>query len=94
MFRNYKDSIFSLILVPLALALTVVFIYLIIHVDTQHVTIPDWYKPQLLEPAPIDDFIQYWKDKSFRYGVNTFAITFGFILPIYFIKRKIKIKVK
>ncbi|WP_273123427.1 hypothetical protein [Bacillus weihaiensis] len=94
MFSDYKESIFSLILIPLAFALTVGFIYLITHVDTQHVTIPDWYKPKPFEPAPISDFIEYWKEKSFLYGIYTFAITFGFMLSIYFLKDKLKIKTK
>jgi len=86
MMEKIKKAITFLVLIPLSAAITVGGIYLLSNVNFEYVTIPNWYEEKPFEPAPVNKFVDYWKEKSYEYASYTFAIIFGFMLPLYILK--------
>jgi hypothetical protein len=69
-----------ILVVPVISSICMITIYHTMHVGFGRVMIPAWYKEKRFEPAPVHDFIVYWTNKSFIYGLSTFIITLAIML--------------
>lgn len=83
-----KKILILLFFVPLVVAASVTSFYLMSHIGAGRIVIPDWYKEQSFEPAPINSFIQYWKNKAFTYGLVAGAITLLINTLLYLFGKK------
>lgn len=85
-----KKKLIFLLLIPLFVAASVTSTYLIIKIGLDGVVIPDWYKEKAFEPAPVLEFINYWKNKSFTYGLIAGVVTLAITTVLYFYEEKYK----